>query len=393
MKLRNKLILSCAALAAVATTAFSTTFAWYTSNTTVTAGPLTATTKNSGDDLLMIADGYKVKTTSSAGKVTAIDELADASLEWTTSISDIAMVYQELLPVAYNGKVTGNKYGSETAETTDTAGKLVDLTSSYTKLADGATYSATEKYYTRSGDAEPYTYNLETVTSENFATKKASLYTAKSVTNTTASESDSKVLHFVLFLKNAGADAKWVKMSITGLTVKEKAALPAKSIVDPTHNRTYMGLSGTETSYKVDALRVMGLDVEVSNVTDGANTSGYSLVNESVYDLKSGNSSLSFKDDLASGYSAHSYYNAIMATKLDTTDVYNKDTSDFKSLGGASGTRVLAKVPSAATNNNYLRLDFRVFLNGWDKACFDACQGQAVDFGIKFDIDSNQADS
>ena len=56
MKLRNKLILSCAALAAVATTAVSTTFAWYTANTEVTAGTLTAETEAGSDKLLLISE-------------------------------------------------------------------------------------------------------------------------------------------------------------------------------------------------------------------------------------------------------------------------------------------------------------------------------------------------
>ena len=55
MKLRGKLILSCAALAAVATTAFSTTYAWYTSNTEVKATGLEASTGTSNDSALQIS--------------------------------------------------------------------------------------------------------------------------------------------------------------------------------------------------------------------------------------------------------------------------------------------------------------------------------------------------
>ena len=55
MKLRNKLILSCAALAAVATTAVSTTYAWYTANDSVKATGINAQTSQTDDTLLLIS--------------------------------------------------------------------------------------------------------------------------------------------------------------------------------------------------------------------------------------------------------------------------------------------------------------------------------------------------
>ena len=55
MKLRNKLILSCAALAAVATTAVSTTYAWYTSNVDVSASGITAKSASAADSTLLIS--------------------------------------------------------------------------------------------------------------------------------------------------------------------------------------------------------------------------------------------------------------------------------------------------------------------------------------------------
>jgi hypothetical protein len=387
MKLRNKLILSCAALAAVATTAVSTTFAWYTSNTVVTAGPLTADTKNSGDDLLMIADGYSA-TKDAQNKVTAVSEKTDATLEWTTSITEINMLPTELLPVAYNGKVKGATY-NEVEAATDTAGALVDLTANYTAVTTGATFNANETYYTRSGSAEPYTYTKANITQTNFVAD-GTLYTAKSVTSSATSDASTKILHFVLYLKNAGTTDKYVKMAVTGLATKAATALPSKSIIDPSNNRGYMGLSGSETSYKVDALRVMGLDVEISSVADG-DIANMTAANETVYDLKSADSALTFHDTITGEYSAHSYYNAIMATDLDTTDQYNQNTTEFQSLGSTSGVRINAQVPAAAEDNDYIRLDFKLFLNGWDTACFDACQGQAVSFGLKFEIDSNQS--
>lgn len=54
-KFGRKLFLSCAALAACATTLVSTTFAWYTSNTEVSTNAVTGTSSASGEGLLMIS--------------------------------------------------------------------------------------------------------------------------------------------------------------------------------------------------------------------------------------------------------------------------------------------------------------------------------------------------
>lgn len=77
MKLRKKLIMSCAALAACATTLVSSTFAWYTSNTDVSADGISGTTADVGSDLLLISDNGAVGTWSN--KVTVADATAVAT--------------------------------------------------------------------------------------------------------------------------------------------------------------------------------------------------------------------------------------------------------------------------------------------------------------------------
>ena len=68
-KLGRKLILSAVALGAVATTAVSTTFAWYVSNDTVSSNAITGKTESAASDALQISlDGAEWKT-----KVTPID--------------------------------------------------------------------------------------------------------------------------------------------------------------------------------------------------------------------------------------------------------------------------------------------------------------------------------
>jgi len=381
MKLRNKLILSCAALAAVATTAVSSTFAWYTSNTEVTVNTLSANTKNSGSDLLMIADG--LTTTTNPGDT----EIALNALNWDTKITNIVTTQTEMTPLAYNGKVKGATY-STNAETTDTAGSLRFLTAKYTALAGTATYDANTSYYKAGTTAGTYELD-DTVTSANFADKKASLFTASMGTDTSTAADDSGYLKFVLYLKNGATSAKNVKMTITGLANADQTALPSKSIITPAVNRANINSTFTnQTSYTTNALRVVAMDLEIASVVEGAFAGGTRTVaDETVYSMKSALANdFNFGDSTGSAPNAHAYYNSVMNPDLDTTDTYNQDTANFVSLGGSNGTTLNVQVPAAADKDDFIQLTFKIFLNGWDTACFDACQNQHLSFGIKFEI-------
>jgi hypothetical protein len=93
MKIRNKLILSCAALAAVATTAVSTTFAWYTANTEVSATGLTAKTDNNGADTLLISKTGEAGTWSSAIAFTDAAQVL-SPVEYTAGESNAKGTYK-----------------------------------------------------------------------------------------------------------------------------------------------------------------------------------------------------------------------------------------------------------------------------------------------------------
>ncbi len=347
MKLRNKLILSCAALAAVATTAVSTTFAWYTSNTEVHADSINATTKNAGADLLMIADGLAYNSSTKAYTLKA-----DTDLVWGTTITPTQNA-QDLLPLAFTRANTGTA--------SNTQGYIAELG---TKTTGEGTSAVTT-----------------------------------SITNTAATADGSGFLNFVLMVKNASTAEKGLQMTISDLTNTTyktgttTLALPSKAILNPTDNAKYMGLGTSATNYTVNALRVAAIDLEISKVTDGAIASA-ALQDEGVYSLRSALSAdesanaISFGDTVVptgANYSAHSYYNAIMETDLDIADTLNVDTTSFRNLGAADGVKLLINTPAGATANDYLMLNFKVFLNGWDKSCFDACQGQTFTFNVDFE--------
>ena len=428
MILRNKLILSCAALAAVATTAASTTFAWYTSNTEVQAGTITAVTQNSGADLLMIADGLTNKD-ADGDYISSTAPVDIDKLQWGTSVTQVtyagtvnttsgAITAPQLLPLAYNGSnaaadtytaatPTEDTFGNATYYVLDgenyvkatefdstatyytksstlnaTGGKLVNLVESYKQTTDAAVV-ANKTYYTRSGSEGSYTYTK--VTSPATASI-GTYYEAEMVTPTAESTVEgASYVEFVLYLKNAGTGVKDLNMTISNLTNAKAAAnnLPTKSIIDPTNNATYMGRAATDTNYTVNAFEVAALDVEIKRVTDGALVN--TLVDETVYSLKSANPSYVMGDNTtAATNGAHLYYNSIMETPLKLTDTYNVNTENFASLTG--GAKIKVQLPSAANADNSLQLTFKVFLNGWDKSCFDACQNQTLTFDLAFNV-------
>ena len=59
MKLKGKLIMSAAALAACAATLTSTTYAWYTTNTEVNANGISGATASSGDTSIFISKDHE----------------------------------------------------------------------------------------------------------------------------------------------------------------------------------------------------------------------------------------------------------------------------------------------------------------------------------------------
>jgi len=354
MKLRNKLILSCAALAAVATTAVSSTFAWYTSNTTVTASNITAASQNSGDDMLLIADGIQrsgAGTTQSPYSYTEITTIDD--LKWGTSVSDVTETHYELKPLAYNSN----------------AKNLTDY----------------------KGDPT------------------AALPSGEGVTTPTEADWNSSTAAYVtfeLYFKNAATSSTTLYVKDFTITNNSAAALPAKSIVDLANNyakfgMTYSKENGYKTaagaaasnSYTVNALRVLAVDIESQQITAAG---GAGAVTETAYDLEGLSGTITDTLTSAASFNAHTYYNTIMETPIaDGLTAADKTVkTNLVRTAVLDNTLTLGTVPAAGTAttiNDVLKVRFKLFLNGWDLACFDACQGQNFTIGMTFTSDEPTA--
>ena len=324
MKLRGKLILSCAALAAVATTAFSTTYAWYTSNDTVTATGLTAKTETDGSDSLQISsDGSNWKTTIDLSTVINTDAL------------------KLLKPV-------------ERTAATNAVGTF--------KLQNG------------DGTTNP-------------------------VSDTSAA-AGTGIVQFVLYFRNVSSATSAVYLNAatysntTGITTSQTTpVLPnTKLIADLNANYT----TAANTSYSIDILRALDFEiaVETGTVKEGqpvvdakvattAEGSGYTGVSAEAYNLEQ----TSYSDTVAATnfgtWDALDYYNTVKGlTGADAatrpTD-YAEPATKLESIANKEAGKLADTTPLTVVKTTWT-----LYLDGWDKACFDAVKAQSVKFDFTF---------
>ena len=315
MKLRNKLILSCAALAAVATTAVSTTYAWYTANDTVKASGVTGKTSEQDATLLLIS------TTGRQG-------------QWGSKVTiDSSAVTLE--PLAYS---SGSYYewdpSSNVPANTATSGGL----------------TANDKYisfylYFKSGSNQDLNVNVSTF----------------NLRNTTG-----------------------ITESVT------TAALP-------TFNVLADGTGASGATYSVDMLKATNVVLTVENGTELASDSASSpaVTNAGVRTAYAADSE-ALAGTIGNDANAHTYYNnvkSLTTDALDTTIVSSETGASYSSVANLNphGTNnseltTLGHTGAGAqsTLDNILMVRFDIYLDGWDKLCFDACRKQTFALDMEF---------
>jgi len=315
MKLRNKLILSCAALAAVATTAVSTTFAWYTANDSVKATGVTGKTSTADDTLLLISKSGKQ---GSWGAKVSID-VSKAILE----------------PLAYDST-------NKTYKLWDSSNNAIDSTTTVTACKDGGTSGQYISFvlYFKSGSKQDLNVNIETLT----------------LTNTVAD------------------------------------SLPTKTVLAA-------GTGSTDTTYSINMFRALKFTTLVDNIQEVASNSTTnaaltSSATRTTYKLDSLVEEDS--DSFVSGTSnAHSYYNAVKSLAdtdaIDTTkdgsgetEVDFMDTDDGFGVEGFNVGHTGAGAADDGAVDDILAVQFDLWLDGWDNACFDACRNQSFTLEMSF---------
>ena len=311
MKLRNKLILSCAALAAVATTAFSTTFAWYTANDTVKASGITGKTSEDDATLLLISE---TGLQSSWGAKVTIDSSAVT-----------------LDPVAYN---------------------------------------ATDKAY----------YPWDPQANEEAATASSGGLTT-----------DDDYISFYLYFKSGSSQSLDVVIDSFALINTTGGGTSTVAPTLPTFSVLADGTGVTANSYSVNMFRALNVVLTVEGGTEvaknGTTPTCTAAATRTVYNC----------DALASGdnivvnsANAHTYYNNVKSLDpgIDDDKVASESSTSIETLQTgafkfAVPTGAGAQAASGALDN-ILMVRFDIYLDGWDKMCFDACRKQTFSLDMEF---------
>ena len=312
-KLMRKLVLSSFALGLAVITLSTTTFAWYTANTDVSATDIVGQASTSGAALLMISED---------------------GVNYGTSVEVSTETTKDLIPLEYNevktdAVVTGITFNDLGATATDAS------------------------------------------------------------TNT-------GFLEFSLWFKLQSNTPKLLNMTqlkienISGLKTKDVLAGAGHYITGNT-SEGYVQPS----TYQVDILRTLLVSTQVvktQNATAGA--AEFHLLNpEALCEIHE-------DDILTAGFNAHEYYNHVMELPDATTSKPAIETTNKTEASYVSGVEVLegsagvlstpftfGTLPTAdteATKDDNIKITFRIFINGWDLACFDAVQGQSIEVSLTF---------
>ena len=361
-----KIALSCAALAASAATLATTTFAWYTSNAKVSASNITAGTSDTGASTLQIS----TQLTQNYGS--AID-FSDATYQGSQNNNNLdnGLIDELLVPVQYGNDGNGT----------------------FTSANQGATLANGQKsiFY-----------------SQGAAIAQAQAGTAN---NTTAADSGA-VVNFSLFFKNPGAtEAAPLYLNKFNI-VNTSNSLRATQVAAPT--RAGIPAAFTANNYTVDLLRALKIAVWSTTYIDGVAAPAATDAKQvwGVNGYSAGTDSIASSAIGTTGWDAHQYLNdargfvtgaggeneAIPDTEKITTNYYELaagtgSLSTARSLGSIPQVEVTAEDDytgdSYATyllsaDQDVLRVDFFIFVDGWDFACFDAVQGQQFELDLGF---------
>lgn len=290
-KLRKKLFLSIAALAVCSATLVSTTYAWYTSNTEVTASNAIGGTAESGSSSIFISKDNS---------------------NWSSSVR------------------------FEQPDNENHSTNMIPVQ----PILEG------ESIVFRDLDDSPAdTADYMTVT----------LYVRTAVTDIAPT----------LYLKS-------LSIKNSALT---NATLPAADNLNYLGSEAIGGVTTDNATYKVDAVRALNVNID----STGANNNVKNIVYDPQGIIPSPLASIGVNDGGTAD--ALAYYNAYTESKAEEGGTVITPSV----LSTTTGTAVtLGTLPA---NGASITITLKVFLNGWDTYCFDACKGQTFAIDVEFTTD------
>jgi len=398
MKLRGKLILSCAALAAVATTAFSTTYAWYTANSTVTATGISASTAAAASDALQISlDG----------------EVWGATVDLTNALNG----KNALAPVertANSGQVgTYKTWVGDTNSVSTTAA-----------AADGKNYVQFDLYFRNVGTTSNINITGATITNAKAATLPSQKLLADIDTYTTKTNSVYTVdllraLDLEIVTKTASVSGENKTITVSNLADGAFGATNSGNVLvyrladNPASTDTLDTATGYNAHTYYNDVKGIGYNKANPMPTDATTFAAYGAgklftksvtggvtsytaateyAANTVYYVNTGKTGINEdkNGDYYTGTTAANATTGIMtqtATAFDTTaETGNSLLPLFAPAKTANAQTGVAPIKIANTTEAMIvKTTWTIYLNGWDKACFDAVKGQNITMDLTFD--------
>ena len=141
----------------------------------------------------------------------------------------------------------------------------------------------------------------------------------------------------------------------------------------------------TNKTYTADILRVLDMAYVTETITKAAGSDAVATFGSTAMYALEGLKD-SFSDGLASAgaFDAHAYYKA--ATGKTLADYSATLEGNPTTINPGTTAINLETTPASTATGNSLHVKFYLFINGWDKACFDAVQSQT--FTVKIDFTS-----
>ena len=325
----TKLALSGAALAAVAATLGTSTYAWYTTNPTVSANNIVAGTSDTGSSSIFISkDKSDVAKKSWSSKV-------------TLTSSDFMIASPSLVPVSYGN---AGKFATTVVDT--------EANPKVTKLGAAQTATNSVAY------VQLHFKSSKTTTEQKIYIKSVS------VANTT---------------------------DVDGSTDGNQLPVADNLLYDGTDN-TKNGIPTNKATYSVDfrnALAMAVYNAGTSTLTT-ANSDAYDVA-FSIADKKTGDNPVAVSGAyLVSSGDAQGYFDAVM--DYDLADSAKAAAGTMAKVGNVNGVyngAAIAACPMDGTN--YATVNFYIYLDGASQFCYDACQGQQFAINLEFTSDATAA--
>ena len=218
--------------------------------------------------------------------------------------------------------------------------------------------------------------------------KEGALY---ELNGNTAITDVKKYVEFTLYFKTAST-ANNVPLYIQDITLKN-----VKTNINqltPFDNLLYNpngqsedvagGIKVLQPTYAVDIVNALAMhtlsSTEAVKIVDGETVKTTVAAIERNIDLANVVTSLGTTESVSQA-AAMDYYNAVMSSNTGYQAPENNST-ELDPISETQNSRT--QVALLPADGSYISVTFRIFLNGWDEYCYDACKGQSFTVSFTF---------